>query len=147
MEACKGNTTNIPTGSPLKQEHVRILVLPSCFLNPSLKTSPVLRPLFFSFPHFSCSLCFPQNPSNFSSQLCFFFLSRCQGPRDLQTPSPRFSFSSTESPFWISPKNPFSFPNVPSFPKASQTSPSQHSHHTIFFPFSSRNITFNFRTP
>ena len=147
MEACKGNTTNIPTGSPLKQEHVRILVLPSCFLSPSLKTSPVLRPLFFSFPHFSCSLCFPQNPSTFSSQLCFFFLSRCQAPRDLQTPSPRFSFSSTEAPFWISPKNPFSLPNVPSSPKASQTSPSQHPHHTIFFPFNFGNITFNFRTP
>ena len=49
--------------------------------------------------------------------------------------------------FRISPKNPFSLPNVLYFPKTSQTSPSQHPHHTIFFPFSFGKITFSFGTP
>ena len=149
METSKGNTTNIPAGSPLKQEHVHMLALLSrspllafsIFLSkpPLLKTSHLLP-----FPVISVFL---KTPQTSLSNSIFFFRSKYQTLRDLSTASPRFSFSSTESPLGSLQKTHFFLPNVPFFPKTSQTSPSQHPHHTIVFPFSSRNITFNFRTP
>ena len=85
MEASKGNTTNIPTGATLKQEHVQIpallsrspLLAFSVFLSkpPLLKTSHLLP-----FPVLSVFL---KTPQTSLPSFVFFFLSRCQTLRDL----------------------------------------------------------------
>ena len=151
MEANKRITTNIPAGSPLKQEYVWIptLLSRSLFLAFStlLSKPPLFSDLcFFSFLIFPVLSIFLKTPQTSLSNSIFFFRSKYQTLRDLSTASPRFSFSSTESPLGSLQKNPFSLPNFPSFPKTSQTSSSQHPHHTLFFPFSSGKITFSFGT-
>ena len=123
MEASKGNTTNIPAGSPLKQEQVRIPALLS--RSPLLAFSAILsKPLIFSdlyFFFFSCfsrSLCFLQNPSNFSSQLCFFSFSLGAKPLKTSKLFPHaFRFCSTESPLVSLQKTPFVFLTSPLFQK------------------------------
>ena len=152
MEASKGNTTNILAGSPLKQEHVRIPVLLSrspllAFSAILSKTSHVLRSLFFFFLAFPVLSVFLKTPQTSLPNSIFSF-SLGAKPSETSRLLPHASvFFFYKVSFRTSPKNPFSLPNVPSFPKTSQTSPSQHPHHTIFFPFSSRKITFNFGTP
>ena len=149
MEASKRITTNIPTGSPLKQEHIHIPALfsrsPLLAFSIFLSKPPLLKPShLLPFPVISVFL---KTPQTSLSNSIFFFRSKYQTLRDLSTASPRFSFSSTESPLGSLQKTHFFLPNVPFFPKTSQTSSSQHPHHTLFFPFSYEKITSSFGTP
>ena len=152
MEASKENTTNIPAGSHFKQEHIRIPTLlsrsPLLAFSALLSKPPLFSDLcFFSFLIFPVLSIFLKTPQTSLSNSIFFFRSKYQTLRDLSTASPRFSFSSTESPLGSLQKTHFFLPNVRSFPKTSQTSHSQHPHHPIFLQFNSGKISFSFGTP
>ena len=123
MEASKGNTTNILAGSLLKQEHVQIPALlsrsPLLAFLAILSKPPIFSDLyFFFFSCFSHSLCFLQNPLNFSSQLCFFSFSLGAKPSKTSKLLPHaFRFCSTKSPLGSLQKTPFIFLTSPFFQK------------------------------
>ena len=88
METSKGNTTNIPAGSPLKQEHVHMLALlsrsPLLAFSALLSKPPLFSDLcFFSFLIFPVLSIFLKTPQTSLPISVFFFLSRCQTLKDL----------------------------------------------------------------
>ena len=122
MEASKGNTTNIPTGSPLKQEHVQIPALlsrsPLLAFSALLSKPPLFSDLcFFPFLVFPILSVFLKTPQTSLLNSIFSFSLGAKPPKTSRLIPYALVFLLQSLLFGSLQKTPFLFPTSPLFQK------------------------------